>query len=103
MIRVIYRWKIKSGQEDSFVKAWARTTQAIRVKMKGARGSVLLRSRLDPGEFVAVARWEGFEDWQAFRLGNPPDPEASRAMSLAGNLLSIEIFDEIQDLLDTGP
>lgn len=44
MIRVVYRWKVQAGQEDTFVRAWTRGTRAIRATFEGSHGSVLLRS-----------------------------------------------------------
>ncbi len=44
MVRVVYHWKVKSNEEDLFVKAWVRVTKAIRAQLKGDRGSQLLRS-----------------------------------------------------------
>ena len=99
-MRVLYRWRLKPGEEDAFAGAWAQATKTIRSKVQGARGSMLLRSRRDPAEFIATARWDGFQDWQAFTQSDPADPEAFRVMSAAGQMLSAEVFDEVEDLLD---
>ncbi len=99
-MRVLYRWRLKPGEEDAFAGAWAQATKTIRSKVKGARGSMLLRSRRDPSEFIASARWDSFQDWQAFMQSDPADPEAFRVMSAAGQMLSAEVFDEVEDLLD---
>lgn len=101
-MRAVYRWRVEPGQEDAFTAAWARATKAIRANVKGARGSMLLRSRRDPAEFIATARWDGFEDWRAFMQSEPADPEAFRVMSEAGRMLSAEVFDEVADLLEYG-
>jgi heme-degrading monooxygenase HmoA len=55
MIRAIYRWQVKTGYEDVFVKAWVQGTKAIRDMVKGARGGVLLQSRTNPSAFLAVS------------------------------------------------
>jgi heme-degrading monooxygenase HmoA len=99
MIRVVYRWKAKSNEEDLFVKAWIRVTRAIRAQLKGAWGSQLLRNRNNSREFMAIARWESFEDWQVFRQGERIDLEGIEAMHAAGELLSIEVWDEVENLL----
>lgn len=95
MIRVVYRWKVRVGEEASFTAAWERATTKIRSDTRGARGSVLLQSREHPAEFVTIARWEGLEDWQAFWQGNCPSP--MQPMHLLAELQSTEPFDEIQD------
>ena len=99
-MRALYRWRVKPGEEETFTRAWAQATRTIRSKVKGARGSMLLRSLRDPSEFIATARWDSFQDWQAFTQSDPADPEASRVMSGASQMLSAEVFDEVADLLD---
>ncbi len=101
-MRAFYRWRVKPGEEERFTKAWAQATKTIRSKVKGARGSMLLRSRRDPSEFMASARWDSFQDWQAFMQADPADPEAFRVMSATGQMLSAELFDEVEDMLDYG-
>jgi hypothetical protein len=81
-------------------------TAAIRAKVIGAGGSLLMRSRHDRSEFMALACWNSIEDWQAFAAENdsaPPDPEAFRAMGAVSEHLSTEILEEVADLLDCGP
>ena len=102
-MRAVYRWRVQSGQEEAFARAWAKATRTIRAKVRGARGSLLLRSRRDPSEFVAAARWDSFADWQAFVQGEPADPAAFQIMSHTSQMLSAEVFDEVEDLLDYGP
>lgn len=100
MIRVIYRWKVKSGQERTFARAWTRGTRTIRATFKGAHGSVLLQSHRAPSEFIGIAQWESLADCQAFWRSEHPDPEAFRIVAETGTFLSREIFDELQDLED---
>jgi heme-degrading monooxygenase HmoA len=95
MMRVVYRWKVRPGQESSFRATWEKATTEIRQKTRGARGSILLHSRHEPSQFVTIARWDSFEDWQAFWQGAPP-PDMQPMHALA-ELLSAEAFDEIQD------
>jgi len=102
MVRVIYRWRVKAEEEDVFIRAWTQGTVAIRAQVKGAGGSLLMRSRRDPLEFMALACWTSCEDWQAFAEhdGAPPDPEAFRAMAAVSEHLSTELLEEVADLLD---
>jgi heme-degrading monooxygenase HmoA len=99
MIRAIYRWHVQPGEEDTFVLAWMQGTQAIRDKVKGAQGSVLLRSHHQPSEFIAVARWESLEDWQAFAHAQMPDAEASERLAAVSTLVSTEVGDELLNLV----
>ena len=60
---VIYRWQVTPGQEEAFVAAWIQGTRVIRGQIKAAQGSVLLRNRGNPSEFIAIAQWDNFEAW----------------------------------------
>jgi heme-degrading monooxygenase HmoA len=102
MIRAIYRWQVQPGQEDAFVAAWSRGTQAIRGQIKGAQGSMLLRSHEQPTEFIAIAQWDSLEDWQNFSKASLPDDQAAQRLSAVSSLVSTEICDEIQDLVCDG-
>jgi heme-degrading monooxygenase HmoA len=99
MIRVVYRFKVRAAQEEPFINAWARVTGKITETAKGAYGSQLFQSHDDRSEFIAVARWESIEDWRAFQKGERPDPEGGRKMRAAAELISTEVFDEVEDLL----
>ena len=88
------------------MQAWTQGTAAIRAKVEGAGGSLLMRSHHDWSEFIALACWRSIEDWQAFAADNdsaPPDPEAFRAMGAVSEHLSTEILEEVADLLDCSP
>lgn len=98
MIRVMYRWKVNPGQEAVFAKAWTQGTKLIRATVKGARGSLLLQSRKNPCEFVAIARWVSVEDWQAFRRGEKPDLESFRTAAAVSQMQAVEPLGEIRDL-----
>ena len=106
MIRAIYRWRMKSEEEEQFIQAWTQGTAAIRAQVLGAGGSLLMRSRHDRSEFMALACWHSIEDWRAFAAAHdsaPPDPEAFRVMGAVSEQLSTEILEEVADLLDCGP
>jgi heme-degrading monooxygenase HmoA len=100
-MRALYRWHVTPGREDQFVRIWSNVTKYIRANVKGARGSMLMRSRLNPQEFVALARWASYDDWMAAREAaerNPgPDPQAGNYDSF-----SAEPLDVIEDLLQYG-
>ena len=98
MIRVMYRWKVNPGQEEVFAKAWAQGTKVIRATVKGARGSLLLQSRKDPCEFVAIARWTNAVDWRAFRRGEKPALESFRSAAAVSQLQAVEPLSEVRDL-----
>jgi heme-degrading monooxygenase HmoA len=98
MIRVMYRWKVNPGQEDVFAKAWTQGTKVIRATVKGARGSLLLKSRQNPCEFVAIARWTSVEDWRAFRRGERPNLESFRTAAAVSQLQAVEPLSEVRDL-----
>jgi heme-degrading monooxygenase HmoA len=98
MIRVMYRWKVTPGQEAVFARAWTQGTKVIRATVKGARGSLLLQSRTDPCEFVAIARWASVEDWRAFRRGEKPDLESFRTAAAVSQLQAVEPLREVRDL-----
>jgi len=101
MIRAIYRWQVKPGEEDTFIAAWSRGTHAMRARIRGAQGSVLMRNHHQPSEFIAVARWESLEDWQAFSIADlrELDVEAFQRMSAVSTLVSTEVGEEIEDLV----
>jgi heme-degrading monooxygenase HmoA len=98
MIRVMYRWKVNPGQEEVFAKAWAQGTKVIRATVKGARGSLLLQSRENPCEFVAIARWTNEVDWRAFRRGQKPALESFRSAAAISQLQAVEPLSEVRDL-----
>lgn len=98
MIRIMYRWKVNPGQEVVFAKAWTQGTKVIRSTVKGARGSLLLQSRKNPCEFVAIARWASVEDWRAFRRGGQPNLESFRTAAAVSQLQAIEPLSEVRDL-----
>jgi heme-degrading monooxygenase HmoA len=102
MIRVIYRWQVQPGEEDTFVAAWTQGTRAIRSMIKGAQGSVLLRSQQQPVQFIAMAQWDSLADWQAFSHQALPDDDAMHRLSEVSSLIATEVCDEIHDLVNDG-
>ena len=60
MIRAVYRWRVKAGKRRIY-QAWTQGTAAIRAKVVGAGGSLLMRSRHNRSEFMALACWNSIE------------------------------------------
>jgi len=58
MIRVMYRWTIKLGREDEFIRNWEAGTRRIRETFAGSFGSMMLRSAKNREHFYGVRRWE---------------------------------------------
>jgi heme-degrading monooxygenase HmoA len=92
MIRVIYRWQIFPGTESKFCAWWHEGTQSIRQEQRGALGSVLLRSHGTTSTFVGVARWQTRAALVAFWKSAESRPNPY------GDLVAVEILDEIDDL-----
>lgn len=99
MIHAVYRWTVTPGEEVRFRRAWADGTRIIRAHVRGAGGSLLLQKRDDPTVFMAIAQWDSFEDWQAFADSDPPAPHAFQQVAAVSNLVSTELFEEMQDLV----
>ena len=95
MVRVIYHWRVPAQNVESFELAWSDATEAIRESTEGARGSILLRCRSRPTEFLAIARWQSVDDWRAFWGADVPD--TMRPMHDLAERLSVEVYDEIED------
>jgi heme-degrading monooxygenase HmoA len=101
MVRAIYRWRVKAGEEERFIQAWLQGTAAIRAHVPGAGGSLLMRSHQEASEFTALACWHSREAWQAFATASaPPDPEAFRVIGAVSEHLSTELLEEVADLLN---
>lgn len=102
MIRVMYWWNVKPGQEEAFAAAWIGITRWIRRHVEGARGSLLVRSADDPHEFVAIARWASRAAWDASHASSPTDPELLahvQAMKATAERSRPHVFyDEVADL-----
>ena len=73
-------------------------TNAIRATIKGARESGLWQHRTDPSVFMALTRWDKFEDWWAFRQGEPPHHDAFRIVAAVSDLDAVEMCYEGRDV-----
>jgi quinol monooxygenase YgiN len=99
MIRVVYRWTVDPQQADDFVAAWWEVTHHVQHARPGALGSTLLRSHIDRDVYLAVARWESLEAWQASRVsdGLVPADLIDRMTAATTAPASYEILDEVSD------
>ena len=75
---VIYRWRIRSGWEEQFQRAWATTTELF-VAERGALGSRLHSA--DDGTWVAYAQWPSKQAWEASGKLGPADAGVSALMA----------------------
>ncbi len=92
MIRVMYRWTVKEGDEAVFRRNWEDGTRKIKANCKGAFGSTLMRSSSEPRHFFGIARWEGRAEWDAAQA-------TITGLGLAGPMPeSVRFFEELSDL-----
>lgn len=77
---VLYRWRLRPGSEEAFVRAWSRVSGLLRSE-RGSLGSRLHRG--SDGLWYSYAQWPSAGTRSdAFAMG-PVDPEASRQMEQA--------------------
>lgn len=99
MIRVLYSFQVKPGEERSFVDSWGRVTRTIRTTAKGARGSMLTRDAHDRQQYIAVARWETMADFKRFHDVGLAGSEAAKAMNATlDGPVAMQIVEELIDL-----
>ena len=60
MFSVIYKWKLKEGQEDTFREGWREVTKFF-YENYNSKGSRLHKS--DDGFYIAYAQWPDQETW----------------------------------------
>lgn len=65
MLCIIYRFKVKSGQEQQFIESWSEVTQAF-LQHAGALGSRLHAT--EGLEYIAYAQWPSREIRDAAEL-----------------------------------
>ncbi len=96
MFTVIYRWRVKTGQEQRFRDGWRQATLAI-FDQYHSLGSRLHRA--DDGSFVAYAQWRSRSDWEDRQIGKPAADEAFAMMreSAEGKaeILCLEALDDL--------
>jgi heme-degrading monooxygenase HmoA len=60
-------WLVKSGQEDSFVKAWAELAQWTSENVEGSGKPHLIQEVANPRHFVSFGPWESFDAVKTWR------------------------------------
>ncbi|MDF2158415.1 antibiotic biosynthesis monooxygenase [Algoriphagus sp. CAU 1675] len=64
MFIAVYSFKVKPGEEDTFIEAWKALTELI-YKHKGSRGSRLHLS--SKNTYIGYAKWPDRETWQSLK------------------------------------
>lgn len=80
MFIVLYRWKIRPGQEDSFTEAWSRISDLL-LKERGSLGSRLHRG--SDGLWYSYAQWPSPQARRDAFAAGPVDAAASERMNAA--------------------
>ena len=62
MFVAVYRWTVKPGMEDRFVRAWHAGTLRI-IAIYGSYGSRMHRN--ENGDFIGYAQWPSRAAWEA--------------------------------------
>lgn len=88
---VIYRWRIRSGLEEQFQRAWATATESFMAE-RGALGSRLHQA--SDGAWVAYAQWPSRKAWEVSR-------ELGQVDSRAGALMTDAIAESFEPILLT--
>jgi hypothetical protein len=97
MIRIIYRWTVKSGDEEQFIRDWKVGTEKIQNHCVGAFGSYLTRSMKNPEHFFGTARWESVEAWTLAQA-------TMMKLNLPGHMPeTADFYDEVADIMPQEP
>lgn len=98
MFVAIYRFEVKQGKEDVFIKAWHDLTELI-YKYEGSLGSRLHKD--DNGIYIAYAQWPDRKTWE--NAGNKLPEKANNirnTMRIACNTIeTVYELDCVDDLL----
>lgn len=98
MFIAVYRWRVKKGLEDSFVRAWHRGTVSI-TRIYGSYGSRMHRN--EDGDFIGYAQWPDRAAWEVAEKAHfrHDDAEAARdfrdAIEESGTVLRMEVLDDL--------
>jgi hypothetical protein len=76
---VLYRWRLHPDSEESFVLAWSRVTELL--KLRGSLGSRLHRG--SDGLWYGYAQWPDAESRKAAFAAGPGDAAATAQMQAA--------------------
>ena len=96
MLRVVYEWRVEEANIPAFRAAWKRATTRIHESVAGARGSFLVQKHGDPGSILTIARWDSYEEWQAF--WRSADPAPMREMRALGERITVTPYEEFDDV-----
>lgn len=80
MFVVLYRWRIRDGHEEAFVKGWSRTSE-IYLKEFGSLGSRLHRG--SDGLWYSYAQWPTEQGRKEAFANGAADADASARMEAA--------------------
>jgi heme-degrading monooxygenase HmoA len=80
MFVVLYRWRIRDGHEEEFVKAWSRNSN-IYLKESGSLGSRLHRG--SDGLWYSYAQWPSEQARKEAFANGTGDADASARMEAA--------------------
>jgi heme-degrading monooxygenase HmoA len=99
MFIAVYRWTVKKGEEDRFVRAWHDGTLAI-TRRYGSFGSRMHRE--DGGDFIGYAQWPSRAAWQVAWSAHfdHDDKDAARIFTDAiaeshGPVLLMDVLDDL--------
>lgn len=67
MFIAVYEFVVRAGQEEAFIRAWAKRTEGI-YRLSGSLGSRLHRN--ENGNFIGYAQWPSREVW--CQIGTSP-------------------------------
>jgi hypothetical protein len=97
---VLYRWRLHSGSEASFVDGWTRVSEVLRER--GSLGSRLHRG--PDGIWYSYAQWPSAQARELAFAGPPADPDATRAMQAAiAESFPELVLESVADLLVLPP
>lgn len=100
MFVVVYKFRVRQGEEEKFRAAWADLTRAIHA-FRGSQGARLHQVLDDPSQFVAYVQWPDREAYEA--AGGLPPADAGASESLVECLIGIEpptFLQVTEDLLE---
>ncbi len=96
MVIYLYRWKIRTGMESLFEKAWSFVTMELREK-EGSLGSRLHRG--SDGLFYGYAQWPSREAREDARFTAEMDHALATMKTAIEEALDEVVLDSVADFL----
>jgi hypothetical protein len=93
-LTVLYRWRVRAGAEETFVRGWELVTRAIH-RSCGSHGSRLHRAQ--EGPWLAYARWP---DRETRERCHHDETEGLELMAQSAELVEVLHLEQVSDLLD---